>query len=276
MRTMKSMMMAAALASAAFVASAALADDIPAAPAKGVSPRVDAIRASGVLRVGVQPIDPWLTQNTTGTGEPWSGPAWMLAKKYADLLGVKLQEVPTSNDTKVTLLGANQADISISAMGVSPERLQVVDFVVYSHNSTCMIYKKSNPKFKNVKTLEDLNSPEFDIVFGIGSHDEPYQRERFPKAKIRGVTNIVDEVVSGHADTTSYNRLEAGRMLRKMPEMAALPAENNCQGSTEQSSDMGMAVAKGQTAFIDWLRAVQTAIQADLTAEEMRSAAKMN
>jgi polar amino acid transport system substrate-binding protein len=275
MHMMKSTLAAAAFALAAFT-SAALAADFPAPPAKGVSSRIDAIRAAGVLRVGVQPIDPWLTQNTTGTGEPWSGPAWMLAKKYAELLGVKLQEVPTSNDTKIALLAANQADISISAMGVSPERLQVADFVVYSHNSTCMIYKKNNPKFAKVTKIEDLNSPEFDIVFGIGSHDEPYQRERFPKAKIRGVTNIVDEVWSGHADTTSYNRLEAGRMLRQMKDMAALPAENNCQGSTEQSSDMGMAVAKGQTAFIDWLRAVQTIIQPDLTAEEMRSAAKMN
>jgi polar amino acid transport system substrate-binding protein len=160
-------------------------------------------------------------------------------------------------------------------MGVSPERLQVVDFVVYSHNSTCMIYKKDNPKFANVHSLTDLNDPKFDIVYGIGSHDQPYLESRFPKAHIRGVSNIVDEVVSDHADTTSYNRLEAGRMLRNMPEMAALPAANSCQDSTEQSSDMGMVIAKGQPIFLTWLNKVKDLMQPQLTVEEKRIAATM-
>lgn len=266
---------AGAFAITGLLATAALAEDFPAPPAPGVSARVDAIRKAGVLRVGVQPIDPWLSQNTTGQGEPWSGPAWMLAKKIAELLGVGIQEVPTSNDTKVTLLGANQADMSISAMGVSAERLKVVDFIVYTHNATCMIYRKDNPKFANVHSIEDLNSPEFDIVYGIGSHDQPYLEQRFPKAHIRGVTNIVDEVVSGHADSTSYNRLEAGRMLRHMSEMGAFPAEDNCINTTEQQSDMGMAIDKGQPEFLNWVRAVAAVMQPQLTAEENRVAATM-
>jgi polar amino acid transport system substrate-binding protein len=43
-------------------------------PAPGASPRIDAIRKAGVLRVGVVNNPPWLAQNTTGEGEPWSGP----------------------------------------------------------------------------------------------------------------------------------------------------------------------------------------------------------
>ena len=275
MKLTKTLTMAAAIAFSGLLATAALAVDYPAPPAPGVSARIDAIKASGVLRVGVQPIDPWLSQNTTGNGPPWSGPAWMLASKVAELLGVKIQEVPTSNDTKVTLLAANQADMSISAMGVSPERLKVVDFIVYTHNATCMIYRKDNPKFANVHSIEDINRADMDIVYGIGSHDQPYLQQRFPLAQIRGVSNIVDEVVSGHADTTSYNRLEAGRMLRNMPEMAAFPAENNCIGTTEQQSDMGMAIDKGQPEFLDWVRNLAAAMQPELTAEENRVAATM-
>src|SRR5262249_22234782 len=135
-------------------ASFAQAQDIPAAPAPGVSARVDAIRASGVLRVGVQNNDPWLVQNTTGQGEPWSGPAELLAQTLADQMGVKLEYVPTSNETKITLLAANQADMSISALGVNPDREKVVDFIVYSTNSTCMVYRKDNPKFANVETVD--------------------------------------------------------------------------------------------------------------------------
>src|SRR6185437_15548165 len=68
-------------AAAALLAVSALASaqTLPAPPAPGQSPRIDAIRKSGQLRVGVLQNAPWLIQNTSGSGEAWSGPAWMLA-----------------------------------------------------------------------------------------------------------------------------------------------------------------------------------------------------
>ena len=57
--------------------SPALAQEPPAA---GASPRIDAIRKAGVLRVGVLANLPWLAENTTGTaaspgpGRPGSWP----------------------------------------------------------------------------------------------------------------------------------------------------------------------------------------------------------
>ena len=47
------------------------------APAAGQSPRIDAIRKAGELRVGVLQNAPWLIQDVSGRGgEGWSGPAW--------------------------------------------------------------------------------------------------------------------------------------------------------------------------------------------------------
>ena len=43
------------------------------------SPRVDAIRKAGMLRVGVLANPPWLTENTKNPANPWGGPAWTLA-----------------------------------------------------------------------------------------------------------------------------------------------------------------------------------------------------
>jgi polar amino acid transport system substrate-binding protein len=276
MKLLKTTLAAAmALAGLIAVSSFASAQDLPKPPAPGVSKKIDAIRASGKLRVGVQNNDPWLLQNTTGSGAPWSGPAWLLANTYAKLLGVQIQEVPTSNETKITLLAANQADLSISALGVSAERLKVVDFIVYSKNSTCMVYRGDNPKFAKVKTIDDLNAPEFDLVYGIGSPDEPYLKKRFPNAKVRGVTVHIDEVIAGHADSAPYNRIQAARLLKRLPAMKALPAENNCQGSTEQSSEVGMAMDKNQPEFLEWARAVAGAMQKELDAEEARVVATM-
>ena len=93
MKLLKTTLAAAvALAGMIAVSSFASAQDLPKAPAAGVSKKIDAIRASGKLRVGVQNNDPWLAQNTTGSGAPWSGPAWLLANTYAKLLGVQIQD----------------------------------------------------------------------------------------------------------------------------------------------------------------------------------------
>ncbi|MFY3900975.1 transporter substrate-binding domain-containing protein, partial [Achromobacter xylosoxidans] len=132
---------AAAMLSACALAAYALAAPAMAqeAPAAGQSARIDAIRKAGELRVGVLQNAPWLLQDVSGKGgEGWSGPAWLLAKEYARLLGVKLTPVQVSHETKVPVLAANQVDMTISPLAETPERLKVVDFVLYSSTSVCM------------------------------------------------------------------------------------------------------------------------------------------
>src|SRR6218665_3404767 len=77
-------------------------------PASCFSARVVAIRKAGVLRVGLVNTPPWLAQNPSGAGEPWSGPSWTLGKEFARLLGVQIQPVVVSHETKVPALVANQ------------------------------------------------------------------------------------------------------------------------------------------------------------------------
>src|SRR2546430_9888972 len=125
--------------------------DVP-VPAPGASPRIDAIKKAGVLRVGVLANAPWLVENTTGQGEAWSGATWTLAKEYARLLNVKLEPVLVSHETKVPVLAANQVDMSITPLAETPERLQVVDFVLYSKTSVCMFGLAGNPKFAAAAT----------------------------------------------------------------------------------------------------------------------------
>ena len=120
----------------AFIAVAALAQT-PAVPPPGASPRIDAVKKAGVLRVGVLANAPWLVENTSGSGEAWSGPAWLLAKEYAKRLNVRLEPVPVSHETKVPVLASNQVDISVTPLAETRERLKVVDFIIYSSTSVC-------------------------------------------------------------------------------------------------------------------------------------------
>src|SRR5207248_3722119 len=135
-----------AIAAAMFTFATIASADV-AVPAPGASPRIDAIKKAGALRVGVLANAPWLVENTSGQGEAWSGPAWLLAQEYAKRLNVKLEAIPVSHETKVPVLAANQVDISVTPLAETAERLKVVDFVIYSSTSVCMFGLSANPKF---------------------------------------------------------------------------------------------------------------------------------
>jgi polar amino acid transport system substrate-binding protein len=245
-----------------------------AVPAPGQSPRVDAIKKAGVLRVGVLANAPWLVENTKGGGEAWSGPAWMLANEYAKRLGVKLEAVPVSHETKVPVLASNQVDISVTPLAETPERLKVVDFIIYSNTSVCMFGLKSNPKFAGAKSVDDLNKPDITIAYYTGGGEEGWVKERFPKAQLRGVAGSgvapVEEVMAKRADAVPINRVPWVAMGRKLNTLAALPKDNNCQNSTEKAAPVGMAIDKNQPAFLTWARAVEKELEAKLKADEAR------
>ena len=256
----------------ALAAAPALAD-VP-LPAPGTSPRVDAIRKAGVLRVGVLANAPWLVENTTGKGEAWSGPAWMLANEYAKRLGVKLEAIPVSHETKVPVLASNQVDISVTPLAETPDRLKVVDFVIYSTTSVCLFGLSSNPKFAGAKSVDDLNRPDITIAYYTGGGEESWVKERFPKAQLRGVAGSgvapVEEVMAKRADAVPINRVPWVAMGRKLKQLAVLPKEDNCQGSMEKAAPVGMAIDKNQPAFLQWARAVEKELEPALRRDEAR------
>src|SRR6266542_4360864 len=248
--------------------------DVP-VPAPGASARIDAIKKAGVLRVGVLANAPWLVENTSGgSGDAWSGPAWMLAQEYAKRLGVKLEAVAVSHETKVPVLASNQVDISVTPLAETPERLKVVDFVIYSTTSVCMFGLASNPKFAGAKSVDDLNKPQITVAYYTGGGEEGWVKERFPKAQLRGVagsgTAPVEDVMAKRADAAPINRVPWVAMGRKLKQLAVLPKENNCQDSKEKAAPVGMAIDKNQTAFLQWARAVEKEIEPQLKKDEAR------
>jgi len=195
------------------------------------------------------------------------------------LLGVKLQTVPVSHETKVPVLASNQADLSITALAETPERLKVVDFVIYSQTSVCMFGRADNPKFSGAKKVDDLNNPDITIAYLTGSAEENWVKSRFPLAKYRAVggTGVapVEEIVAKRADAAPINRIPYVPLSRKVKGLAALPAENNCQGSMEKASPVGLAIDKNQPALLEWLRDVAKGMQAKLDAAESVVVRKM-
>ena len=251
------------------------------APPVGKSARIDAIKKAGALRVGVLANAPWLVENTTGSGEHWSGPAWELSKEWAKRLGVKLEPVLVSHETKVPVLAANQVDISVTPLAENAERNKVVDFVLYSNTSVCMFGRADNAKFTSAKSVDDLNSPDFTIAYFVGAGEEGWVKERFPKAKLVGVVNSgatapLEDVLAKRADAAPINRIPYVPMSRKVKGLAVLPSANNCQDSTEKAQPVGAAIDKNQPEFLEWLRAVEKSIHAELVQAEQRVVDTMN
>jgi polar amino acid transport system substrate-binding protein len=261
-----------AIAALLVTALPAMAQEVP---APGTSPRIDAIKKAGMLRVAVLANAPWLVENTTGGGEHWSGPAWVLAKEYAKRLGVKIEPVLVSHETKIPVLASNQVDISITALAQTPERIPVVDFVLYSNTSVCMFGRADNPKFAKAKTVDDLNNPDITIAYFIGAAEEGWVKQRFPKAKFLGVANSgatapLEDVMARRADAAPINRIPYVPMSHKVKGLAVLPSANNCQGSTEKAQPVGVAIDKKQPVFLAWLRAVEKSIHPELEASEQK------
>jgi polar amino acid transport system substrate-binding protein len=77
-----------------------------------------------------------------------------IAKAMAEVLGVQVEFVNSPFDTIRDALNTNEFDIVISAMTITPERQQEVDFVPYLSVGTGILVPSENPK--GIQGLDDL------------------------------------------------------------------------------------------------------------------------
>jgi polar amino acid transport system substrate-binding protein len=260
-------------AGAAIAAAPAFADT--AVPAPGESPKIDAIKERGVLRVAAIGEFPWLPENTTGSGPQFSGPAWVLAEEYAARLGVPIEIVPVSHETKVPILATGEADISIAPLAVTPARQEVANFVVYSRSSLCMFGKADNPKLADVKSVDDLNREDITMAYFTGTPPETWAPTRFPKVQFRAVAGSGanapgEEILSGRADIATVDNVAWPQLARQVPGLVSFPAGDDCLKSEEMSTGVGLAVDKADTVFHGWLQAVYEDVKDKVEAEETR------
>lgn len=254
------------------VAAIAAGTEVPAA---GQSAKIDAIKQRGILKVAAIGEFPWLPENTTGSGPQFSGPAWMLAEEYASRLGVKLEVVPVSHETKVPILATGEADISIAPLAVTPKREEVANFVVYSRSSLCLFGLKDNPKLADVKTVDDLNREDLTMAYFTGTPPETWAPTRFPKATLKGVAGSganapIEEIMAKRADFASIDNVAWPQLEKQVPGLVSWPSGDDCLKSSEMSTGVGLAVDKKDTVFHDWLQAVYDEIKDKVTDEEIR------
>jgi polar amino acid transport system substrate-binding protein len=103
------------------------------------------IKQSGVIRMAINPAYPPFESVDTD-GKTLAGLDPDLAHAMGDLLGVKIEFVPTSFDAIIPALAAKKVDMAMSSIGDTKEREQTVDFATYYWNGTLILVNKGNPK----------------------------------------------------------------------------------------------------------------------------------
>jgi polar amino acid transport system substrate-binding protein len=182
------------LAAAALVAAAGLA-----APQASADVIKD-IQAAGVLKVGMAESPPWQSPNPA-SGE-YEGFNVDLAKRVADIMGVKLEIVPATWSTLIPGLEAKQFDIAFVNFFATPERALVINFTEpYSTYGFHVVVNADS----DIQSMDQLNSPDVTFVGMSGTVEESYPKELYPDAEVRGVVGNdvatwIGEVASGQAD----------------------------------------------------------------------------
>jgi polar amino acid transport system substrate-binding protein len=240
-------------------------------PPAGASAHIDKILARGVLKVGVLAEFPWLAENPGGP-DPFKGPSWTLAKEYAKRLGVRLETVTVTHETKVPILATGQIDITIAPLSVTEARKKVVDFINYSKSSVCYFGLSNNPKLRGVDKPDQLNTPNLTMAYFVGTPPETFLPTRFPQLKRRGVTGAggdapIEEVLSGRADLSIVDSVKMPVLLKQYATLKFIPAGDACLNSNEMPTPVGHAIDKGDPVFLDWLTKVEKDLDPKLQTE---------
>jgi len=258
---------------AGIIDSAAAQSRPPGVPEAGKSERIDAILQRGTLKVGVTPAFPWAFRNKTGTGDEYRGSSWLLAKAYAEALGVKLEVVQVSNETKVPIVVSGGVDITIAALAETDARKQVVDFITYSHGTFCVFGLTTNSKAAAIKTVEQLDDPNLTFAAYVGTAQASWIPKTFPKAKMRGVTGSgqapVDELLAGRADFVVGDSPQEPIFKNAYKTIFSIP--DDCTKSDLNPVPDGQAIAKNQPVFLEFLRSIEKKVDARLKQEDLDS-----
>lgn len=218
-------------------------------PTATESPTVARICKDGVLRGGLGPFAPFGFQDSAGT---YRGPGVeIVGPAIAKSLGVRFEVVPVGWDTIVAGLQSGRYEMIATALTYTEERTKVVDYVMYSVGGTCYLVRKDS----NLKTLDDLNSPNVKIGVFTGTSWETDLPKAFPKAKFdasvqgQGGGYRVIDVLAKRIDAAPIDNVAALAFEASYPSVRVIPSGDQCFTNPKPLDRFGFGVPKGDSAF---------------------------
>ena len=161
------------------------------------------IRASGVLRVGVNPNFP--PMSSYGPGGQLAGFDVEVARALAARLGVRAELVPTEAAARVPFLVAGRIDVSLGALTITPERQRLIDFSVPLHSEAMGVITTDRVQ---VTRWQELDRPDITLVNMRGNQSVSVLAEKLPRPQrllVDGNADTIRAIAQGRADALVEN-----------------------------------------------------------------------
>lgn len=188
-----------------------------------------------------------------------------IAEEIATRMGLKLNVINFKFDNIIPALNAGQFDAVISAMTITEERQQVVQFVPYFEAGQSVLVKKGNPS--GIKTLDDLSGKTVAAQSGTVAEETltalnaRFETEGKTKANVLVYpvdTDAVDQLRIGRVEATLHDSPVAAYYSKLNPDFE-IGVENF------DSAPQGIAVAKDNQPMFDAISSAMDAMKADGT-----------
>ncbi|HEX8598851.1 MAG TPA: ABC transporter substrate-binding protein [Chloroflexia bacterium] len=194
-----------------------------------------------------------------------------IAEEIATRMGLKLNVINFKFDNIIPALNAGQFDAVISAMTITDERSQVVNFVEYFEAGQSVLVKKGNPA--GIKTLDDLSGKKVAAQSGTVAEEtltalnERFESEGKAKAEVLVYpvdTDAVDQLRIGRVEATLHDSPVAAYYSKLNPDFE-IGVENF------DSAPQGIAVAKDNQAMFDAITSAMDAMKSDGTLDAIKA-----
>lgn len=200
--------------------------------------------SADVLKIGTADSPPWILFNPKT--KKYYGPSVDLFNAVGKALGQKVEYVDTGYATAIAGLQAHQFDIIGLPIFNTPERMKVIDFVLWTNSGNCYVALKKNSK---VNKLADFNNPDVTMAVQVGASIQTDFPKKYPRAKIKslqsqGAAPVVQEVLSGRADITDIDAPLAYKYTSVYPQLKTIPPPATCLAHPDFPHDIGMGIRK--------------------------------
>jgi cystine transport system substrate-binding protein len=234
-----------------FVGAAAHAEDL-----------LDSVKASGVLRVGMEgTYPPFNSRNAAGELEGFDVD---VAKAVAAKLGVKPQFITTEWSGIIAGLQAGKFDVIVNQVTITPQRKEVLDFSQPYTYSAAQLIQRANDK-REFKSLADFKGDK-KIGVTLGTNYDQMARA-VPGINVQtypGAPEKLRDLADGRIDATLDDRL----MLPSIINKSNLPLRTGAilPGGEQQ---MGIPFRKGNPKFEKAINDALNALEQDGTLKKI-------
>jgi ABC-type amino acid transport substrate-binding protein len=205
--------------------------------------KLEDIQNAGVINVGIA-----LTGEPIGFRDAQNNPVGYdvdVAKRLADVLGVKLEITEVSGAVRITMLQSGQIDVVIANMTANLERAKAVDFTIPYLKSGIKLLTRADT---GVTTMADLKGKK--VIVGRGTTGEAMIKAKAPDAEMVYTDAFAPQAIlllqQGRADAAIEDSTLVDYAAKQNADLIALP-------DIYTADPEAIGVAKGDPEFLRYL-----------------------